>query len=98
MSYKMKPNPPLSKNFGKKVQNYVDNIKGEKTEWFAMRPFKNNRSIINPTLFEISSDGGAEEDGIKKMKSITGDMKSETARLKKATKRYKTAKAKLNKK
>ena len=98
MSYKMKPNPPLSKNFGKKVQNYVDNVKGERKEWFAVRPFKNDKSLFNPTLFSISSDGGAEEKAIKDMKSIEGRFKSKTARLEKATKRYKAAKAKVNKK
>ena len=45
MSYKMKPDPPLGKNFGKKVQNYVDKVKDENVEIFAVRPFKNNKSL-----------------------------------------------------
>tara|TARA_R100001594_G_C4007581_1_gene256180 strand:+ start:863 stop:1147 length:285 start_codon:yes stop_codon:yes gene_type:complete len=94
MSYKMKPDPPLGKNFGKKVQNYVDKVKDENVEIFAVRPFKNNKSLINPTLFSINYDGGAEEDAIKKMKSKTASMKSKTARLKKATAKHKSQRKK----
>ena len=97
MSYKMKPDPPLTNG---NLKDKIENFKEKSSDFINMvvHPITGNYRMDKIPYVGIGGFKKAGDIMTKKLKESSARIKSSTERLKSAKARYKAAKSKVNKK
>tara|TARA_R100000315_G_C5151364_1_gene86749 strand:+ start:312 stop:605 length:294 start_codon:yes stop_codon:yes gene_type:complete len=97
MSYKMKPDPPLTNG---NLRDKIENFKEKSSDFIDMvvHPITGNYRMDKIPYVGVGGFKKAGEKMTKKLKQSSARIKSSTERLKSAKARYKAAKTKVNKK